>query len=208
GTGEKKVYRGSKPLCPKCNYHHDGQCAPSCNNCKKVGHLACDCRSSAVAANNQRTPMANQRAGNGGATARDYAVGNARKNPDANVVTGTFLLNNLDGSILFDTCADRSFVSTSFSSLINIVPTALYHDYDVKLAHGKIIGVNTIIRGCTLNFLNHPFNINPMDDIIIGMDWLSKYHAVIVCDEKIVRVPFGNETLIIRGDGSNNKHES
>ncbi|GKF54923.1 hypothetical protein Tco_0165263, partial [Tanacetum coccineum] len=41
-------------------------------------------------------------------------------------------------------------------------------------------------------------------DIIIYMDWLSKYHAVIICDEKIVRVPFGNETLIIRGDGSNN----
>ncbi|GKG41928.1 hypothetical protein Tco_0473679, partial [Tanacetum coccineum] len=40
GLGEKKVYGGSKPLCPKCNYHHDGQCAPRCNNCKKVGHLA------------------------------------------------------------------------------------------------------------------------------------------------------------------------
>nr|GEZ52280.1 putative reverse transcriptase domain-containing protein [Tanacetum cinerariifolium] len=44
--------------------------------------------------------------------------------------------------------------------------------------------------------------------IIIGMDWLSKYHAVIVCDEKIVRVPFGSETLIVRGDGSNHGHES
>ncbi|GJZ76654.1 hypothetical protein Tco_0641326 [Tanacetum coccineum] len=38
------------------------------------------------------------------------------------------------------------------------------------------------------------------------MDWLSKYHAVIVCDKKIVRIPFGNETLIVRGDGSNNEH--
>nr|GEU68673.1 reverse transcriptase domain-containing protein [Tanacetum cinerariifolium] len=28
GTGEKKPYRGSKPLCSKCNYHHDGECAP------------------------------------------------------------------------------------------------------------------------------------------------------------------------------------
>ncbi|GJX64939.1 hypothetical protein Tco_0299282 [Tanacetum coccineum] len=45
-------------------------------------------------------------------------------------------------------------------------------------------------------------------DAIIGMDWLSMYHAVIVCDEKIVRVPFGDETLIIRGDGSNNGKES
>nr|GEY63785.1 hypothetical protein [Tanacetum cinerariifolium] len=37
---------------------------------------------------------------------------------------------------------------------------------------------------------------------------LSKYHAVIVCDEKIIHIPFGNEILIIRGDGSNNGHES
>nr|GFB98495.1 putative reverse transcriptase domain-containing protein [Tanacetum cinerariifolium] len=40
-------------------------------------------------------------------------------------------------------------------------------------------------------------------DAIIGMDWLGKYEAVIVCAEKIVRIPLGNETLIIHGDGSN-----
>ncbi|GKC01753.1 putative reverse transcriptase domain-containing protein [Tanacetum coccineum] len=56
GPDDKKEYRGSLPLCPKCNYHHKGQCAPRCNNCKKVGHLARDCRSPADNANsnNQR----------------------------------------------------------------------------------------------------------------------------------------------------------
>ncbi|GJY76472.1 hypothetical protein Tco_0481588 [Tanacetum coccineum] len=39
GPGEKKQYGVSKPLCPKCNYHHDGQCAPKCTNCKRTGHL-------------------------------------------------------------------------------------------------------------------------------------------------------------------------
>nr|GEW99040.1 reverse transcriptase domain-containing protein [Tanacetum cinerariifolium] len=43
---EKKHYGGSKPLCSKCNYHHDGPCAPKCHKCNRVGHLACDCRSS------------------------------------------------------------------------------------------------------------------------------------------------------------------
>ncbi|GJU98013.1 putative reverse transcriptase domain-containing protein [Tanacetum coccineum] len=37
-------------------------------------------------------------------------------------------------------------------------------------------------------------------DVIIGMDWLAKNHAVIVCDEKIVRIPYGNEILIVQGD--------
>ncbi|GKF94809.1 hypothetical protein Tco_0284509 [Tanacetum coccineum] len=43
-------------------------------------------------------------------------------------------------------------------------------------------------------------------DVIIGMDWLAKYYAVIVCAEKIVRIPFGDGILIVRGDGSSNKH--
>ncbi|GKC95030.1 putative reverse transcriptase domain-containing protein [Tanacetum coccineum] len=136
------------------------------------------------------------------------------KTPDANDVTGTFLLNNCYASILFDTGADRSFVSNAFSSLIDIIPSTLDRDYDVELADGKIIRINTIIRGCTLNFLNHPFKIDliPVElgsfDIIIGMDWLSMYHAVIVYAEKIVRIPWGNETLIVRGDGSDNGHGS
>nr|GEY47253.1 putative reverse transcriptase domain-containing protein [Tanacetum cinerariifolium] len=149
--------------------------------------------------------------GNGNAVARAYGVGTAGGNPYANVVTGTFLLKNRCASIVFDTGADKSFVSTAFSSLININLSTLDYSYDIELADGKIIEVNTIIRGCTLNFLNHPFNIDLMPveldsfDVIIGMDWLKMYHAVIVCDEKIVRVPFGNETLIIRCNGSNNE---
>ncbi|GKC31918.1 putative reverse transcriptase domain-containing protein [Tanacetum coccineum] len=238
-SDEKMKYTGSLPFCTKCNYHHKGPCAPRCNKCKKIGHLAHDCRSSGPHNNNNNRGKSgatqnavtcyecgvqghykkncpklkngnrgNQR-GNGNTLAKVYVVGNARTNPDSNVVTGTFLLNDRYASILFDTGADRSFVSTAFSSLIDITPTTLDHFYDVELADGKIIGINTIIRGCTLNFLNHPFNINLMPvelgsfDVIIGMDWLSKYHAVIDCAEKIVRIPWGNETLLIYGDGSN-----
>ncbi|GJV05796.1 putative reverse transcriptase domain-containing protein [Tanacetum coccineum] len=125
-----------------------------------------------------------------------------------------FLLNNRYATILFDTGADRSFVSTTFSALINITPTTLENHYDVELADGKIIGVNTIIRGCTLNFMNHPFNIDLMPvplgsfDVIIRMDWLTKYHGVIICDEKIVRVPFRKDTLIFQGDGNTQRKES
>nr|GEZ44230.1 reverse transcriptase domain-containing protein [Tanacetum cinerariifolium] len=116
-------------------------------------------------------------------------------NPDSNVVTGMFLFNNRYASILFDNGADRSFVSTAFSSQVDITLTTLDHYYDVKLADGRIIGLNTILRGCTLNFLNHPFNIDLIlvelgsFDAIIGMDWLKRYHAVIVCAKKIVRIP-------------------
>ncbi|GKB40269.1 putative reverse transcriptase domain-containing protein [Tanacetum coccineum] len=236
---KKKEYTRSLPLCTKCNYHHKGPCAPRCNKCKKIGHLARDYRSSGPNGNNNNRGnfgttqnavtcyecgvqghfkkdcpklkngnRGNQR-GNGNAPAKVYVVGNAGTNPDSNVVTGTFLLNDRYASILFDTGADRSFVSTTFSSLIDITPTTLDHYYDVELADGKIIRINTIIRGCTLNFLDHPFNINlmPIDIgsfyVIIGMDWLLKYHTLIDYAEKIVRISWGNETLIVHGDGSN-----
>nr|GFB08217.1 hypothetical protein [Tanacetum cinerariifolium] len=39
-SGEKKQYGGSKPLCAKCNYHHDGPCAPKCHNCNKIGNVS------------------------------------------------------------------------------------------------------------------------------------------------------------------------
>nr|GEV49126.1 retrovirus-related Pol polyprotein from transposon 17.6 [Tanacetum cinerariifolium] len=68
--------------------------------------------------------------------------GNASRDPDSNVVTGTFLLNNRYASVLFDTGVDRSFISTAFSSLIDIVPTPLGNSYDVKLADVKIVGDN------------------------------------------------------------------
>ncbi|GJU54426.1 putative reverse transcriptase domain-containing protein [Tanacetum coccineum] len=181
---------------------------PTCYECGVQGHFKRECPK--LKNNNNR----GNQVGNARALAKVYAVGQAGTNPDANIVTGTFLLNNRYASILFDTGADRSFVSTAFSSQIDITPNALDHDYAVELADGRIVGVNTIIRGCTLNFLDHPFNINLMPvemgsfDVIIGMDWLSKYQAVIVCAEKIVRIPYGNETLIIRGDGSNQGSET
>ncbi|GJZ12726.1 putative reverse transcriptase domain-containing protein, partial [Tanacetum coccineum] len=116
--------------------------------------------------------------GGGNALAKVYAVGHAGINPDFDVVTGTFLLNNRYASVLFDTGAVRSFVSIAFSSQIDITPTALDHYYDVELANERIIGLNTILRGCRLNILNHPSNIDLMPvelgsfDAIIGMDWL------------------------------------
>ncbi|GJT47081.1 putative reverse transcriptase domain-containing protein [Tanacetum coccineum] len=163
GNGDRKPYGGPKPLCSKCNYHHEGPCAPKCSKCNRFGHLGRDCRSppNVNTRANQRACFEcgaqghfkkdcpklknnnnrGNQAGNAKAQAKVYAVGNAGANPDNNVVTD----------------------------------------------------------------LKSPVELGSFD-VIIGMDWLAKYHAVIVCAEKIVRIPFGDEILIVRGDGSSNKH--
>ncbi|GJV91432.1 putative reverse transcriptase domain-containing protein [Tanacetum coccineum] len=130
-TGEKKPYGGSKPLCAKCNYHHDDPCAPKCHKCNKVGHFARDCRSTRECPKLKNNNNRGNQVGGGNAPAKVYAVGNVGTNPDSNVVMGTFLLNNSYAFILFDTGVDRSFVSTAFSSQIDITPTALDHYYDL-----------------------------------------------------------------------------
>ncbi|GJX35168.1 putative reverse transcriptase domain-containing protein [Tanacetum coccineum] len=129
---------------------------PTCYECGVQGHFKRECPK--LKNNNNR----GNQVGGGNAPAKVYAVGHAGKNPDSNVVMGTFLLNHRYASILFDTGADRIFVSTAFISQIDITPTALDHYYDVELADGRIVGLNTILRGCTLNILNHPFNIDSM----------------------------------------------
>nr|GEX94452.1 putative reverse transcriptase domain-containing protein [Tanacetum cinerariifolium] len=141
GTGEKKPYSGIFPkssgnACVANAQRNNGE-NPKGNGyfeCGAPGHFKRDC------------PMLkNKDGGKINAPGWVYAVGNAEKRGnasrdlDSNVVTGMFLLNNRYASILFDTGADRSFISTAFSSLIDIVPNPLGNSYDIKLADGKIV---------------------------------------------------------------------
>ncbi|GJV21530.1 putative reverse transcriptase domain-containing protein [Tanacetum coccineum] len=111
--GEKKPYGGSKPLCPKCNYYHDGQLLLNAPIEKGLailpgtGHFKSKCPK-------LKNKNQGNQAGNGNAVARAYAVGTA----------GTMVM--------------MSFVSTTFSSLIDIIPTTLDHGYDVELADAHV----------------------------------------------------------------------
>ncbi|GJW82905.1 putative reverse transcriptase domain-containing protein [Tanacetum coccineum] len=104
---------------------------------------------------------------------------------------------------------DRSLTPVKISPLSNTVPSTIDTRYSVELADGKVIGIDTIIEDCELNFLNHLFKIDliPIEpgsfDVIISMNWLTRYHATIIRDKNIVRIPLGDETLTTRSNRSN-----
>ncbi|GKD27205.1 reverse transcriptase domain-containing protein, partial [Tanacetum coccineum] len=106
--------------------------------------------------------------------------------------------------VLFDSGADRSFISISLASMLNIPSITINTFYYIEMADGNLVSTNTVIKGCTLTLLNQPFEIDLIPiklgsfDVVIGMDWLSKYHAKILCDKKFVHIPIDGETLIIR----------
>nr|GEZ17743.1 hypothetical protein [Tanacetum cinerariifolium] len=88
------------------------------------------------------------------------------------------------------------------------VQVKLNSSYEVKLADGKIVSTNSVLRGCTLNLLDHLFDIDLMPielgtfDVIVGMDWLVVRDALIVCGKKEVHVPYKNKTSVVKSDSS------
>ncbi|GJS47585.1 putative reverse transcriptase domain-containing protein [Tanacetum coccineum] len=119
-----------------------------------------------------------------------------------NVVTGTFSLNDHFAIVLFDSGADYSFISTKFLPLINMKPSVVSPGYEIEIASGVIVEANKIIRGCRLELDGHTFIIDLIPfgygsfDVVVGMDWLSKVRAKIVCYEKIVQIPLSNGDIL------------
>ncbi|GJU42540.1 putative reverse transcriptase domain-containing protein [Tanacetum coccineum] len=210
---------GSHPLCEHCFTRHVGLCTIKCHKCGKIRHKARYCKEKNVAMGANALPIPTcydcgeqghtrnrcsrkvKKEEDGEVHGRAYAIKDAEpKGP--NVVTGTFLLNNRYAFL----GSNRSFVDTRFSSMLNIDPVKIRASYEVELADGRIVSMNTILKGCTLNLVNHIFEIDLMlielgtFDVIIGMDWLVKHDAVIVCGDKVVCIPYRNKMLIIESD--------
>ncbi|GKE99835.1 putative reverse transcriptase domain-containing protein, partial [Tanacetum coccineum] len=114
---------------------------------------------------------------------------------DSSIVTGTFSLNDHFATVLFDSGADFSFISTKFAPILNMKPSIANPGYVIEIADGKKVKVDRIICGCKLELGSSLFTIDliPLGhgsfDVIVGMDWLSHNKAVLVCHEKVVEIP-------------------
>ncbi|GJS73838.1 reverse transcriptase domain-containing protein [Tanacetum coccineum] len=216
---ENNRYTRNRPLCKKCTLHHTGPCTVKCNTCNKVGHLSKTCKNKGPATGSNLLPVtvvchacgekwhyANQcrKTTNNNAHGRAYMLRDRNAHQDPNVVMGLFLLNQHLDRVLFNSEVDKSFISISLASMLNIPPITIDTFYNIEMVEGNLVSKNTIIQGATLTLFNQPFEIDLMliklgsFDVVISMDWLSKYHAKVLCDKKVVYILINGETLIIR----------
>ncbi|GJW87522.1 hypothetical protein Tco_0162862 [Tanacetum coccineum] len=135
---------------------------------KMVGHLSKNCRNKKPATGSNQLPVTvvchaygekghykNQcRKTNINAQGRAYMLKDRNAQQDPNVVTGMFLLNQHLVKVLFDFGADRSFISISLASKLNIPSITIDIFYDIEMADGNLVNTNTVIKGCTLTLLN------------------------------------------------------
>ncbi|GJX84447.1 reverse transcriptase domain-containing protein [Tanacetum coccineum] len=155
---ENNGYTRNCPLCKKCTLHHIGPCTVKCNTCNKVGHLTKNCRNKGPATGSNLLPVTvtchacgekghyeNQcRKTNNNSQGRAYMLRDRNAHQDPNVVTSMFLLNQHLARVLFDSEADKSFVSISLASMLNITPITIDTFYDIEMAdenlyHARII---------------------------------------------------------------------
>nr|GEU39660.1 reverse transcriptase domain-containing protein [Tanacetum cinerariifolium] len=150
---ENSGYTGNCPLCKKCTLHHTGPCTVKCNTCNKVGHMTRNYINKGPATGSNLLPVtvtchaygekghyANQcrKTANNNAQGRAYMLRDKNAHQDLNVVTGIFLLNQHLAKVLFDSGADKSFISISFASMLTIPPTTIDTFYNIKMADGNL----------------------------------------------------------------------
>ncbi|GJR94862.1 putative reverse transcriptase domain-containing protein [Tanacetum coccineum] len=177
-----------------------GQNQRVCYECGSLDHLRYDCPKWKQAIGQARNPLAlegnkNTRNNRNQAKGKEFNGNAVEALQDPKVVTGTFSLNNQFATVLFDSGADFSFISTKFAPLLNVEPCIVNPGYAIEIADGKSVEVDRVIRNCKLELGNSLFTIylillgHGSFDVIVEMDWLSKNKAVIVCHEKVVEIP-------------------
>ncbi|GKC11387.1 putative reverse transcriptase domain-containing protein [Tanacetum coccineum] len=183
-------------VCPKCkNKKHNGDCW-KCGKCGKLGHKSASCRcpdKKDVTCFNcnekghlkRDCPTLRKNGQGGNNRGAVYKLGAVDAQQDPKVVTGTFLLNNRYATALFDSGADKSFVSTNFSTLINIKQVKLDTSYEVELVDEKV----------------------NWEVLISLLGWIGYQDMMLLFDveRKKVRIPLEGKTLVIESDRNNSR---
>nr|GEW54100.1 hypothetical protein [Tanacetum cinerariifolium] len=174
GNNENNGYAGPLPYYIKCKLHHEGPCTVKCGKCNKVKYMARDYMNSIAATTTQRALVVNQRI------------------PTCFECERQGHYRNECPKLKNQTCGNKAGNKTNEArgKAYVLGGREANPNSNIIMSNKRVVETNTMLRGCTLGLLGHPFNIYLMPvelgsfDAIIGMDWLANHHAVIICDEK------------------------
>nr|GEV73107.1 hypothetical protein [Tanacetum cinerariifolium] len=171
GNNERRPYNRLLPLCNKCKLHHEGPCTVRCGKCNKVGHLTRDCKVTNSTTSTQKGQVVNQRVVTCFECGRQgHFRSNCQKLKDHNSGNKAGNKNGVGES------RGKAYVLGGGDANPIKILLRVRVSYAIELADIRVFETNTMLRGCTL----------------------ANHHAVIVCDEKIMRIPYGDEVSIVQ----------
>ncbi|XP_071699906.1 uncharacterized protein [Rutidosis leptorrhynchoides] len=122
-------------------------------------------------------------------------------------ITGMFLVNSVPACVLFDSRANRSFMSTTYCAKLNVPVSVINEPLSVELGDGRTVTVTKFMSGITIDIEGSLFPVTclvmyiPSFDIVLGMNWLRDHKANIKCDRKVIYFSVaGGKRVVARGD--------
>ncbi|XP_073024377.1 uncharacterized protein [Primulina eburnea] len=190
------TFSSIKP-CPLCNYRHIGECrrnTGACFNCGKMGHRIANCPEPLKKMTWSNTNDTPNKPKENKTNARMFAITQEEADDANDVVAGTIIINKISAYVLFDCGATHSFISKRFTKKLGLIPEILVEPFRIATPTSKTIETHKIHRNCIVYINEHTFNaeliqVNMVEfDVILGMDWLSKSHAIVDCRHKIIKL--------------------
>ncbi|XP_073153829.1 uncharacterized protein [Henckelia pumila] len=209
GGNSKGTYSApSRPLikpCPTCNFRHEGEChrkTGACFNYGKLGHRMTDCPGPVKPRIGPNASTAQAQPKETKPNARVFDITQEEADDANEVVAGTILINTKPAYVLFDCGATHSFISKRFAKKIGLISKKLTEPLRVATPTNKIIETLKIHRKCKMCVCEQIFDADLVElnmiefDVILGMDWLSRNHAVVNCRDKNVKLRTTNHEEI------------
>ncbi|KAJ0455956.1 putative nucleotidyltransferase, Ribonuclease H [Helianthus annuus] len=221
-SSKKGSAKGGSPSCKTCGRTHKGECYfknKPCVACGKIGHGVANCPDKVTVCYKCYQPghkksecpelvgkkeSTDSRDETPKAKARSFQITAAEAKMEPDVVTGIFTINSILARVLFDTGANKSFVSHRFIQNPMFTLTKLPMPMEVEVGNNKSFLVCDVCRECKLNIDGEEYSIDliPMSmgefQVVVGMDWLSRYHAKVICLRKEIHLtsPSGRRVII------------
>ncbi|XP_075483700.1 uncharacterized protein LOC142523856 [Primulina tabacum] len=197
-------------LCDTCRQRHIGECyrkRGACFKCGKVGHQIKDFPDNKDKGTGPNKPNEKK------THARVYAITQEEVDNTNEVVAGSILLNEMPAYTLFDCGATHSFMSRRFYKKLKLEHDILSEPLRVATPASKIIETHKVYRNCQICISKQIFEaeliqLNMIEfDIILGMDWLSKNHAIVDCQKKDIGLQTPTkEEIIYHGKSKERKY--